>query len=466
MSQAGDMDMSPSHSGESGDVPSSPCSPSYSTEWSSVNINKNENSYNNPGPLKEQSFKNNTRYKITDLPPYKIIITGKEGNINNLHPIAIGRMLFKHNIPSPSSLKRISRNNILATFPNSREANSFLDNDINKVHLNSYIPFNAVSKQGVIRGIPIEITEEEIKQNLQSHYEILSVRRLNRRVQTIEDETSKVSYVPSRSVLITFRSNRLPDKVYLYSNALTIGQYQQPITQCRSCLRYGHTIKNCKAKTKRCPACHEDHELTVCAHKDSPVCLFCKGNHLSNDRGCIEKKIQLEARQLANNENILLAEALKIKRTEIRKNSGNLKPIPDYTNSSANPLPLPSSERPPTTRRFTEYQYSYASAINNNSRKRPRVYSPSFNRSEIENELFFKKGQASYTHDNVAKSNNQEAEKEQEPEVMESLLSNLESLTKEIDQNTNTKIAERILTILGNLIVKVNDGLKNNSDKR
>lgn len=465
MSQAGDIEMSPSPSEESGEIPSSPCSPSYSTVWSNINNNKNNDSSKNPS-LKEQSIKNNIRYKITDLPPYKIIITGKDGNINNLHPIAIGRMLFKQNVPNPTCFKKISRNNILATFPSSKEANAFLDNDISKLKLNCYIPYNAISKQGIIKSIPLEISEEEIKQNIKSHYEILSVRRLNRRVQTEEGGSSKVSYVPSRSVLLTFRSNRLPDKVYLYSNSITVSQYQQPITQCKNCLRYGHTLKNCKAKTKRCPACHEDHDLIDCAHKDSPVCLFCKGNHLSNDRGCIEKRIQLDARQLASNENILLAEALKIKRTEIRKSSNNPKPIPDHGNSSANPLPLPSLERPPTTRRITEY-HSYASVTNNNNRKRPRVNNPSFNRREMENELFFSKGQANYTYDNVAKSNNnQETETAQEPDVMETLLNNLESLTKKIDQNTNTKIAERILTILGNLIVKLNDGLKNNSDKR
>lgn len=446
---------------------SSPSPPSYSSMSSiETKVIYTSQPQNNSLTPSQNSPKTSLRFCISDFPPYKIIITGKEGNINNLHPIAIGRLLYKNKVPSPNSLKKISRNNILITFSNYKEANSFLDNEVNKTNFNSYIPYNAIAKQGVIRNIPLEISEEEIKGNIKSHYEVLSVRRLNRRVQIEEGGLTKINYVPSKTILLTFRSNKLPDKVYLFSNSLPVLQYQQPITQCKNCLRYGHTYKNCKSKIKRCPACQENHDITECSLKNNPVCLFCKGNHLANDRGCVEKSIQLEARQLATKDNLLLAEALKIKRNEIKEKSKNIHSNP--TINARHPLPNPYSENTPTTSRNINYQNSYATAASND-RKRPRIYTPQYNQEEIKKALYFNSGQVQYTHNSPIKINNQVTESatvSKEQNTMESILDNLENLTKKIGQNESTQIAERILTILGKLMIKLNDGIKNTPNKR
>src|SRR5699024_8540957 len=86
--------------------------------------------------------------------------------------------------------------------------------------------------------------------------------------------------------------------------------------QCFKCLRYGHSKNLCKNKL-RCPRCLEEHELKDCTNKEVlPVCLHCKGAHLSNeqdrsfrDRICPEFQRQQQIRQLMSVHNVSYYEA-------------------------------------------------------------------------------------------------------------------------------------------------------------
>ena len=90
-----------------------------------------------------------------------------------------------------------------------RDANAILDDkSLENKGLRASIPSYFVTCQGVISGISLEVSEKEIVENLvilNNVYKInpIEARRLDRKI--IDKDTNRVSHVPSRSVLLTFK---------------------------------------------------------------------------------------------------------------------------------------------------------------------------------------------------------------------------------------------------------------------
>ena len=81
--------------------------------------------------------------------------------------------------------------------------------------------------------------------------------------------------------------------------------------------RYGHPQKICKSQ-QRCPACAKDHDLSSCPTRDKPVCVFCKKEHYSTEKGttlaersCSEFLKQKEIKQIMAIHNLSYYEASK-----------------------------------------------------------------------------------------------------------------------------------------------------------
>lgn len=58
-----------------------------------------------------------------------------------------------------------------------------------------------------------------------------------------------------------------------------------PITQCRRCQIWGHSMGNCQ-RTYRCSKCAEPHQITECRHTGKPKCANCRGEHRAFSREC------------------------------------------------------------------------------------------------------------------------------------------------------------------------------------
>lgn len=56
-----------------------------------------------------------------------------------------------------------------------------------------------------------------------------------------------------------------------------------PITQCRRCQLWGHSIGNCRLP-QRCSKCSKNHEISKCQHTDKPRCAKCRGEHRAFSR--------------------------------------------------------------------------------------------------------------------------------------------------------------------------------------
>ena len=84
-----------------------------------------------------------------------------------------------------------------------------------------------------------------------------------------------------------------------------VEEFRAPISvqQCYNCQHFGHSAKNCQAKTK-CVICGEGHSYKGCPNreKQQPKCANCKGPHVANYKGCPAYKKQVFRQHVADNQ--------------------------------------------------------------------------------------------------------------------------------------------------------------------
>ncbi|XP_065090358.1 uncharacterized protein LOC135711412 [Ochlerotatus camptorhynchus] len=80
-------------------------------------------------------------------------------------------------------------------------------------------------------------------------------------------------------------------------------EYHKPqhldVTQCTSCLSFGHGTKNCHMKP-RCDKCAMAHSTAICAQAGDtvPKCVNCGGTHLTTTRDCPKRTEFIASRLL------------------------------------------------------------------------------------------------------------------------------------------------------------------------
>ncbi|KAH7939162.1 hypothetical protein HPB52_007650 [Rhipicephalus sanguineus] len=125
--------------------------------------------------------------------------------------------------------------------------------------------------KGVIRGIPLEDTAQEI-QDLVVHRHNPTALQANRMGRT-------------RSVVIAFEGHKVPNYVRYGNLLIECTLHRKQIDACYACGRVGHRMDVCpNPQDKICRGCGianpgED-------HKCEPKCGLCGGEHLTADRAC------------------------------------------------------------------------------------------------------------------------------------------------------------------------------------
>lgn len=133
---------------------------------------------------------------------------------------------------------------------------------------------------GVIKGVPIGVTMEELKKNLDGGKVIDAVRlKMNREGRRMD----------SLSVRIKFEGREMPDKVRMGFISYPVIEYNAPPMRCYNCQRYGHTAALCKSKI-RCARCGGEHEFGKCEEGVEVKCCNCGGGHNAAYGGCEARK--------------------------------------------------------------------------------------------------------------------------------------------------------------------------------
>lgn len=157
--------------------------------------------------------------------------------------MAIGRLLFAANKNDILELKRTSFTKVNIRLKTGEAANKILSSPIlrNKKY-KVYIPSHRIVRKGIICGVPLDSTEEEILKGLKSKASIISAQRLSRKRKEISDSIhSNISgsFVPSQSILITFKGQFLPEYLYLYMMKHNISPFVSKTSLCYTCFCLG-----------------------------------------------------------------------------------------------------------------------------------------------------------------------------------------------------------------------------------
>ena len=132
-----------------------------------------------------------------------------------------------------------------------------------------------VEVKGVISNVPMDLSEEEIRESL-SGKQVTFVKRLPYR--------SEGRVAPGRSVLICFKSTILPSVVDIGYLRFRTRPYIPKPPRCSNCNRYGHFAKQCRS-AHRCTKCGGRHDYEKCT-AGSPKCVNCGGLHSAGYAGC------------------------------------------------------------------------------------------------------------------------------------------------------------------------------------
>ena len=169
--------------------------------------------------------------------------------------------------------------------------------------------------KGVISGIPNDMTEQELQDELKKQ-KVVGVKRIMRKAHKRDQEDMEINgqklaaFVPTRSIILSFDTNSLPENITLCYQRFTVKQYVPPVVRCFQCQRFGHTAQQCRGKA-RCVRCGGPHSFDQCERKENPICVNCGEKHSAAYNGCLEAKKAKELQKIRVENKLSYAEATK-----------------------------------------------------------------------------------------------------------------------------------------------------------
>lgn len=236
-----------------------------------------------------------------------------------INRIGFMKMLSRQNVKNITTSKKVSWNTLCLHFSSRDDANNFTKQDfLGKSGYEAYIPAYYRSVVGVIKGVPVDLTANEIFDAISNNENILKIERMTRKLKNGHRDYSL-------NIKVTFNLTILPKRVSIYHGLEKVEPYIQSVLQCMGCLSYGHQIYACKAQNRaKCLRCgSEDHEKSECT-ASRPSCAHCKGEHEANFKECVERKRQENIKILMSGKNLSYREVLEQFPTYTSHNQFNL----------------------------------------------------------------------------------------------------------------------------------------------
>lgn len=255
--------------------------------------------------------------------------------------------------------KRLSRNKYLVSCLSSKCANAIIQNETLQKEYSAYIPLTYVSCTAIIRDVDLEISDEELSENIDcGDFKLTSIQRLNRKTYV----DGKVIYVPSTTCKVVFEGQDMPGFIYLWYTKVYCEPYVQNPVQCFSCFQFGHITKYCK-NVKVCKQCYQKEDVNHMCNLSELKCINCNGPHNANSKFCPEYERQKSIKLLMSTRNLCFPEAnslipaLKNTFSVRTKNSfGILENLENSTSNDPNiEFPQLKNNKPTKNRHFTKY---------------------------------------------------------------------------------------------------------------
>ncbi|KAJ8677810.1 hypothetical protein QAD02_013597 [Eretmocerus hayati] len=265
-------------------------------------------------------FKEFDRY---DCPPYRMFLQNVDNSQERINPLLVNKFLIEKfkNKDVFDECYPVAKNKVCIVAKSRRIANEVLklkEWEADKKEI--FIPNHLMTRQGIIKNVPLEFSEDNIRENLEAndpHFgpiNVIGVRRFTRRNR--DPKTGQMlPAIPTRTVQLTFRGQYLPPRVALYKITMNVEVYYPQIRQCYRCYNFGHLKSNCKSALELCQRCADPvHGVdSPCPRtKLQPMCKNCKQGHIATDKSCEVRQRQQEIRDYATEYNLTVAEAKKI----------------------------------------------------------------------------------------------------------------------------------------------------------
>lgn len=222
-------------------------------------------------------------YYETDLGPFYVHVS-PNGESNNFGDMAVGRLLRTMKVQGVMEVKKINRFTVKLRFDTFDKANSFLTSPfLVQNEFKAFLPRYNITKIGIIFDIPVEYSEQMLKDNIDSPLPIVDIHRFQR---NSENERGEKVRIPTRTVKVSFRGQFLPDEVSFFYAKRKVKPFIPTVTRCNRCLRFGHIVKFCKQEKSTCVNCGIIHEDEC----ESPMkCFHCHSpNHDAKNVNCPE----------------------------------------------------------------------------------------------------------------------------------------------------------------------------------
>jgi hypothetical protein len=169
---------------------------------------------------------------------------------------------------------------------------------------------------GVIRRVPLDLTDEDILTELQLNYPTVhSVTRLFRR------DTESHSKIKTGSVKVDFNvdtGSPLPDRICIFYESFPCELFVRNPPRCTKCQSFGHTTSVCHSNKVKCAKCSGFHNTTSCDSQNE-CCPNCQGNHPAYSRLCPKYSQARDIESVSALHRISYSDALK----KIKQNTGS-----------------------------------------------------------------------------------------------------------------------------------------------
>ena len=205
------------------------------------------------------------------------------------------------------SIESHSKNTWKITFETMAQANAVIRNKaVKDSGFIAIIPRFKLQRKGVIKGIPVDITNEELLESLRAENPEVAINRIFRLKR--RDYNSK-QWINSQSVCVEFKGQTLPRDVKLWRAVLEVSIYVPQVRRCYNCGGIGHISKGCTSQPK-CLQCGESHPIDKTRRCENPKrCINCGKDHFTLDRTCTKFIQQVEIIRIMAYDNVSYIEA-------------------------------------------------------------------------------------------------------------------------------------------------------------
>ncbi|XP_035984310.1 uncharacterized protein LOC118557929, partial [Fundulus heteroclitus] len=242
---------------------------------------------------------------------WKVTVEFKQEG-GHLHPIKLTKAIEKE-IGQINSARIMNNRKILIFATSKKQQEQILKmTTLVGERVKTFIPGAATRLRGVITGVPLDMTVEEIKQEIKGG-KVMEVTRIKHKRDGVVKDTM--------AIILMFE-DVVPESVQIGYINYRVREYIPNPIRCFVCQRMGHVAKECKGKM-RCARCGGSHEYGKC-DKDAKVkCCNCGGEHSAAYGGCIVQREARQAQRIKITEKVSYAEALRKVRKESTNNLGN-----------------------------------------------------------------------------------------------------------------------------------------------